>query len=169
MDPAEQLDLAFSQEQPQISFIFTQWQGNGTASVIFKVLDGNTDVHDFNIDVPKPSGGTTNVVVQETTDASLLDTFKFDSTTTTYTLYVGTAFNKVQVDYDHAASGNATFTVNNITYNEKTTIPSTDLLFNVSATDRDGDTAATSLQVDIHGLTTGAATAMLGVQHDLIV
>ncbi|UGA43946.1 DUF5801 domain-containing protein [Bradyrhizobium quebecense] len=169
MDPAEQLNLAFSQEQPQISFIFTQWQGNGTASVIFKVLDGNADVHDFNIDVPKPSGGTTNVVVQETTDASLLDTFKFDSTTTTYTLYVGTAFNKVQVDYDHAASGNATFTVNNITYNEKTTIPSTDLLFDVSATDRDGDTAATSLQVDIHGLTTGAATAMLGVQHDLIV
>ncbi|MCC8982305.1 DUF5801 repeats-in-toxin domain-containing protein, partial [Bradyrhizobium acaciae] len=178
MDPTEQLNLSFSQEQPQVSFILTQWQGNGAAGVVFKILDGTADVHDFSIDVPKPQGGTTNVVVQETSDASLINTAAFDSASSTYTLYVGKEFNQVQVDYDHTASGNATFTVNNITYNEKTTIPSTDLLFDVLATDKDGDSAATSLQVDIQGLTTGAAAAMGGaslfdqvthVQHDLIL
>ncbi len=48
-------------------------------------------------------------------------------------------FNQVQVDYDHTVAGNATFTVNNITYNETSTIPCTDLLFDVSAVDGDGD------------------------------
>ncbi|WP_429020179.1 DUF5801 repeats-in-toxin domain-containing protein [Bradyrhizobium sp. I1.14.4] len=179
MDPAEQLNLAFSNEQPQISFMLTQWQGNGTASVVFKVLEGSADVHDFSIDIPKPHSGSASIVVQETSNASLINTSVFDSSTSTYTLYVGKEFNQVQVDYDHAASGNATFTVNNITYNEKTTIPSTDLLFDVSATDKDGDSATASLQVDIQGLTTGAAVAMAGasilsdqlthVQHDLIM
>ncbi|MBR0896887.1 hypothetical protein JQ616_18155 [Bradyrhizobium tropiciagri] len=178
MDPTEQLNLSFSEEQPQVSFILTQWQGNGAAGVVFKILDGTADVHDFSIDVPKPQGGTTNVLVQETSDASLINTAAFDSASSTYTLYVGKEFNQVQVDYDHIASGNATFTVNNITYNEKTTIPSTDLLFDVLATDKDGDSASTSLQVDLQGATTGAATAMGGaslfdqvthIQHDLIL
>ncbi|HEX7921083.1 MAG TPA: DUF5801 repeats-in-toxin domain-containing protein [Bradyrhizobium sp.] len=179
MDPNEQLNLSFSNDQPQISFMLTQWQGNGTAGVVFKVLDGSTDVHDFSIDVPKPHSGNATVVVQETSDASLINTSAFDSSTSTYTLYVGKEFNLVQVDYDQATSGNTTFTVNNITYNEKTTIPSTDLLFDVSAMDKDGDSAATSLQVDIQGVTTGDAAVMAGtnllpdpvthVQHDLIM
>jgi hypothetical protein len=80
----------------------------------------------------------------------------FDSTTSTYTLYVGQTFNQVQVDYNQTVTGNATFTVNNITYDEKSTIPSTDLLFDVSAVDSDGDSAATSLQVNLQGSTTGA-------------
>ncbi|WP_143201671.1 DUF5801 repeats-in-toxin domain-containing protein [Bradyrhizobium sp. NAS96.2] len=188
MDPNEQLNLKFSNEQPQISFMLTQWQGNGTAGVIFKVLDGGTDVHDFSIDVAKPHTGNPTVVVQQTSDASLINTSTFDSTTSTYTLYVGKEFNQVGIDYNQAASGNATFTVNNITYNEKTTIPSTDLLFDVLAADKDGDTATTSLQVDIQGVTNGAPApifapspeiaAMAGsvisdpvthVQHDLIL
>jgi VCBS repeat-containing protein len=156
MDPNEDLHLTFSQGQSQISFDLTQWQGNGTADVIFKVLDGTTDVHDFNINIPKPSGGTTKIVVQETSNAALIDTFAFDSTTSTYTLYVGQTFNQVQVDYKQTVTGNATFTVNNITYDEKSTIPSTDLLFDVSAVDSDGDSAATSLQVNLQGSTTGA-------------
>jgi VCBS repeat-containing protein len=156
MDPNEDLHLTFLQEQSKISFNFTQWQGNGTADVIFKVLDGATDIHDFNINIPKPSGGITNIVVQETSNAALIDTFAFDSTTSTYTLYVGQTFNQVQVDYDQAVTGNATFAVNNITYDEKSTIPSTDLLFDVSAVDSDGDSAATSLQVNLQGSTTGA-------------
>ncbi|WP_426442328.1 DUF5801 repeats-in-toxin domain-containing protein [Bradyrhizobium genosp. P] len=157
MDPNEQLNLTFLEEQSQVSFVLTQWQGNGTADVIFKVLDGGADIHDFNINVPKPSGGAANIVVQETSNASLVDTYTFDSTTLTYTLYVGHTFGQVQVNYDHAAAGNTSFTVNNITYNESTTIPSTDLLFNVSAVDRDGDSAATGFQVDLQGSTTGAA------------
>ncbi|WP_420966993.1 DUF5801 repeats-in-toxin domain-containing protein [Bradyrhizobium sp. B120] len=179
IDPNEQLNLTFSNEQPQISFMLTQWQGNGTAGVVFKVLDGSTDVHDFSIDVPKPHSGNATVVVQQTSDASLINTSAFDDATSTYTLFVGKTFNLVEVDYNQATSGNTTFTVNNITYNEKTTIPSTDLLFDVSAMDKDGDSAATSLQVDIQGLTTGAAAVMAGtnllpdpvthVQHDLIM
>ncbi|HEX8030202.1 MAG TPA: DUF5801 repeats-in-toxin domain-containing protein, partial [Vicinamibacterales bacterium] len=74
MDPNEQLNLSFSNDQPQISFMLTQWQGNGTAGVVFKVLDGSTDVHDFSIDVPKPHSGNATVVVQETSDASLINT-----------------------------------------------------------------------------------------------
>ena len=156
MDPNEDLNLTFSQQQSQVSFILTQWQGNGTADVIFKVLDSAGDIHDFNINIPKPSGGIANIVVQQTSDASLIGTYTFDSTTSTYTLYVGQAFNRIQVDYYQAATGNATFTINNITYNEKSTIPSTDLLFDVSAVDTDGDSATTSLQVDLQGSTTGA-------------
>ena len=141
----------FSQEQSQVRFILTQWQGNGTADVIFKVLGGTTDIHDFNINIPKPSGGITNIVVQETSNASLIDTYTFDSATSTYTLYVGQTFNQLQADYNQAEAGNATFTINNITYSEKSTIPSTDLLFDVSAVDADGDSATTSLQVDLQG------------------
>jgi hypothetical protein len=159
MDSNEDLHLTFSQEQSKVSFNLTQWQGSGTADVIFKVLDGTTDIHDFNINVPKPSGGITNIVVQETSNAALIDTYTFDSTTSTYTLYVGQTFNQVQVDYDHTVTGNATFAVNNITYNETSTIPSTDLLFDVSAVDGDGDSAATSLQVDLQGGAT-VATAL---------
>ncbi|SED88333.1 DUF5801 repeats-in-toxin domain-containing protein [Bradyrhizobium erythrophlei] len=190
MDACEQLNLAFSEQQQKTSFTLTQWQGNGTASVVFKVLDGSTHVHDFCIDVPKPQGGSASIVVQETSDASLINTAAFDNTTSTYTLYVGKAFNQVQVDYDHAATGNATFTVNNITYTEKTSIPSTNLLFDVSAADRDGDSATALLQVDIQGHTTWTpaftfapspeSAAMVGdsthmtalvphVQHDLIL
>ena len=55
------------------------------------------------------------------------------------------------MDYNHAVTGNATFTVNNITFDEKTTIPSTDLLFDVSAVDGDGDSSTTQLQVDLLG------------------
>ncbi|WP_461356456.1 DUF5801 repeats-in-toxin domain-containing protein [Bradyrhizobium sp. USDA 4454] len=181
MDPNEQLNLAFSNEQPQISFMLTQWQGNGTAGVVFKVLNGSSDVHDFSIDIPKPHSGNATVFVQETSDTSLINTSTFDSATSTYTLYVGGEFNKVQIDYDQAASGNATFTINNITYIEKTTIPGTDLLFDVLATDKDGDSAAAGLQVDILGTTTAAPAPIIAmggssisdpvthVQHDLIL
>ncbi|MEN3348545.1 MAG: hypothetical protein V7632_2180 [Bradyrhizobium sp.] len=154
MDANEQLNLTFLQEQSNVSFILTQWQGNGTAGVTFKVVAGGVDVHDFSIDVPKPSGGIANVVVLETSDASLINTSAFNSTTNTYTLYLGQEFDQIKVDYN---SGSAKFTVNDITYNEKTTIPSTDLLFDVSAFDKDGDSAATNLRVDIVGGTHGGA------------
>ncbi|WP_076865362.1 DUF5801 repeats-in-toxin domain-containing protein [Bradyrhizobium mercantei] len=192
MDPAEQLNLAFSEKQSQVGLALTQWQGQGAASVTFKVLDGSADVHDFNICIPKPyGGGNADIVVQETSNASLINTYSFDNATSTYTLYVGKAFNQLQVDYDQAAGGNATFTVNNITYNEKTTFPSTDLLFDVSAFDKDGDSATTCLQVDIQCPAPGPAApafifaaplesaAMAGtsvvsdqvthIQHDLIM
>ncbi|UFX46203.1 DUF5801 domain-containing protein [Bradyrhizobium sp. 41S5] len=154
MDPTEQLNLAFSGKQSQVSFDLTQWQGYGTAGVILKVLDGSADVHDFCIDVPKPLCGSASFVVQETSDASLIDTYTFDATTTTYTLYVDKAFNQVQVDYDRPEAGHPTFAVNNINYTEKTSI-NTDLLFNVTAVDGDGDSATTNLQFDIQCHTAG--------------
>ncbi|WP_342708201.1 DUF5801 repeats-in-toxin domain-containing protein [Bradyrhizobium sp. B124] len=154
MDPTEQLNLAFSGKQSQVSFDLTQWQGYGTAGVILKVLDGGADVHDFCIDVPKPLCGSASFVVQETSDASLIDTYAFDATTTTYTLYVDKAFNQVQVDYDRPEAGHPTFAVNNINYTEKTSI-NTDLLFDVTAVDGDGDSATTNLQVDIQCHTAG--------------
>jgi hypothetical protein len=61
------------------------------------------------------------------------------------------------VSYDHAVTGNATFTVNNITYDQRTTLPSTDLLFDVTAIDRDGDSSSASLQVDLLGGTNVAS------------
>ncbi|QIG97073.1 DUF5801 repeats-in-toxin domain-containing protein [Bradyrhizobium sp. 6(2017)] len=154
MDPAEQLNLAFTGQQSQVSFNLTQWQGYGTAGVILKVLDGSSDVHDFCIDVPKPLCGSASFVVQETSDASLIDTYTFNATTTTYTLYVDRAFNQVQVDYDRAEAGHPTFAVNNISYTEKTSI-NADLLFDVTAVDGDGDSATTNLQVDIQCHTAG--------------
>ena len=88
MDPNEDLHLTFADptthlavEQTQISFILTQWQGNGTADVRFDVSGGGSLIHEFDINIPKPSGGTTNVVVQETSNAALIDTSAFDSAT----------------------------------------------------------------------------------------
>jgi T1SS-143 domain-containing protein len=151
MDANEDLHLSFVQEQSQVSFIFTQWQSNGTADVKFDVFNGNTLLHEFDINVTKPPAGDTHIVVQETSNVALQNTFTFDVPTQTYTLYVGSQFNDVNVDYDHVVSGGATFTVNSITYNHQTLIPSTDLLFDVSAVDGDGDTATANLQVDLLG------------------
>src|SRR5262245_40513461 len=47
MDQHETLLLTFTPEQTDVSFNLTQWQGNGTADVVFKVFDGTTDIHDF--------------------------------------------------------------------------------------------------------------------------
>ena len=148
--------LTFAPEQTDVSFNLTQWQGNGTADVVFKVYDGATDIHDFSIIIPKPSGDA-HIVVEKTSDLALVNTYAFDSATATYTLYVGAEFNQVEVSYDHAVAGNATFTVNNITYGAGTKIPSTDLLFDVTATDGDGDKSATSLQVGLVGVTNVAS------------
>ncbi|MDH2384877.1 DUF5801 repeats-in-toxin domain-containing protein [Bradyrhizobium sp. CER78] len=159
--PSEQLNLAFTEKQSQVDFTLAHWQDCGTATLTFKVLDGSTCVHDFSICVPKPSSGCAGIVVQETSNTSLINTYTFDNTTQTYTLYVGKAFNQVQIDYDRAEAGHPTFTVNNITYDEKTSLPSTDLLFDVSAVDKDGHSATTGLQVDIQGATTGAPAPIL--------
>ncbi|WP_194481892.1 DUF5801 repeats-in-toxin domain-containing protein [Bradyrhizobium sp. CCBAU 53338] len=161
MDANEDLHLNFAQEQTQVSFIFTQWQSNGTADVKFDVKDGATLVNEFDINVAKPGSGDTHIVVQETSNVALINTYAFDSTTQTYTLYVGQSFTEVDVDYNHAVSGGATFTVNSITYNHETLIPSTDLLFDVTATDHDTDTATSSLQVDLVGGSNVASGATL--------
>lgn len=188
IDPGERLNLAFTEKQSQVDFTLAHWQGCGTATLTFKVLDGSTCVHDFSICVPKPGSGCAGIVVQETSNTSLIDTFTFNNATQAYTLYVGKAFTQVQIDYDRAEAGHPTFTVNNITYDEKTSIPSTDLLFDVSAVDKGGHSATTSLQVDIQAAGTGthaspfapspedaAMTANIisdpvtQVQHDLIL
>ena len=155
MDQRETLLLKFTQEQTDVSFVLTQWQGNGTADVVFKVHDGATDIHDFNINIPKPSGDA-RIVVEKTSNLTLVNTYTFDSATSTYTLYVGSEFDQIGVSYDHAVTGNATFTANNITYDTRT-IPSTDLLFDVTAVDGDADTSTTSLQVDLLGGTSVAS------------
>jgi VCBS repeat-containing protein len=149
MDQQETLLLTFGPEQTDVSFILTQWQGNGTARVVVEVLDGENHVHDFAIDIPKPSGDA-QIVVKQTSDLALVDKSTFDSATSTYTLYAGSEFNQIGVSYDDAVSGNATFTVNDVTYSHST-IPSTDLLFDVTAVDGDGDSATNSLQVDLLG------------------
>ena len=56
------LPLAYVPVLPLIRFALTQWQGNGTASVAFKVLDGSAHVHDFCIDVPKPQVARRNIM-----------------------------------------------------------------------------------------------------------
>jgi VCBS repeat-containing protein len=160
MDQHETLLLTFKPEQTDVSFNLTQWQGNGTADVVFKVFDGTTDIHDFSISIPKPSGDA-HIVVEKTSNPTLVNTSAFDSATSTYTLYVGSEFNQIQVSYDQAVAGNTTFTVNNITYAAGTRIPSTDLLFDVTAVDSDGDTSTTSLQVDLLGVTSVASALTL--------
>src|SRR5262245_42583136 len=161
MDQHETLLLTFTPEQTDVSFNLTQWQGNGTANVVFTVYDGATAIHEFNINIPKPSGDA-QIVVETTSNPALVNTYTFDSATSTYTLYVGSEFNQIGVSYDHAVTGNATFTVNNITYSEGPRIPSTDLLFHVTAADRDGDTSTTSLQVDLVGSTSVASSLTSG-------
>jgi VCBS repeat-containing protein len=156
MDQHETLVLTFTPEQSDVSFNLTQWQGNGTANVVIRVHDGATDIHDFTINIPRPSGDA-HILVEQTSNLALVNTYTFNSATSTYTLYVGSEFNQIGVSYDHAVSGNATFTVNNITYSEGTTIPSTDLLFDVTAVDGDGDKSTTSLQVDVLGGTNVAS------------
>ena len=96
-------------------------------------------------------------MVETTSNLALVNTQTFDSATSTYTLYVGSEFDQIGVSYDHAVTGNTTFTVNNITYDERTTVPSTDLLFDVTAVDRDGDSSSASLQVDLLGGTNVAS------------
>ncbi|QDW36955.1 hypothetical protein FFI89_007270 [Bradyrhizobium sp. KBS0727] len=155
MDVNENLHLTFvdptthlAVEQTQISFTLVQWQGNGTADVLFKVYDGATHT-DFDIQIPKPAGGLDTVFVVE--NAALAGTHVVDNAAHTITLYVGSTFDQVQVDYVSAVTGNTTFTVNSITFDQKTTIPSTDLLFDVTAVDGDADTSTTQLQVDLQG------------------
>src|SRR5262249_35520149 len=160
MDQHETLLLTFTPEQTDVSFNLTQWQGNGTADVVFKVYDGAVEIHEFNINIPKPSGDA-HIVVETTSNPALMNTYTFDSVTSTYTLYIGSEFNKIGVSYDHAVTGNATFTVNNITYSEGPRIPSTDLLFDATAADRDGDTSTTSLQVDLVRTTSAASSFAL--------
>jgi VCBS repeat-containing protein len=160
MDQHETLLLTFTPEQTDVSFNLTQWQGNGTADVVFKVHDGATDIHDFNINIPKPSGDA-HILVEKTSNLALVNTYTFDSATSTYTLYVGSDFNQIGVSYVHAVTGNTTFTVNNITYSAGTKIPSTDLLFDVTAVDGDGDKSTTSLQVDLLGVTSVASALTL--------
>jgi hypothetical protein len=109
----------------------------------------------FNINIPKPSGDA-RIVVETTSNLALVDTYTFDSATSTYTLYVGSEFDQIGVSYDHAVTGNATFTANNITYDART-IPSTDLLFDVTAVDGDADSSSASLQVDLLGGTSAAS------------
>jgi Ca2+-binding RTX toxin-like protein len=157
MDPGEDLHLTFLQQQTNVSFILTQWQGNGTADVHFVVEDGATTLHDFDIHVVKPTSGDTHIVVEETSDLGLINSSNYTGTTEIYTLYVDQQFDHVLVDYTSAVTGNATFTVNNITYDEQTTIPTTDLQFNVTAVDGDGDQATTNLLVDLSGGTNVAA------------
>ncbi|MCC8954410.1 hypothetical protein H8B02_13410 [Bradyrhizobium sp. Pear77] len=156
MDQNETLLLTFRPEQTDVSFILTQWQGNGTADVVFKVFNGATEIHDFNINIPKPLGDA-RIVVEKTSNLALINTSTFDSATSTDTLFVGSEYNQIGVSYDHAVTGNTTFTVNNITYSEGTRIPSTDLLFDVTAVDRDNDASTTSLQVDLLGSTNVAS------------
>ena len=160
MDQQETLLLTFKPEQANVSFMLTQWQGNGTASVILTIYDGETAIHVFAIDVAKPSGDA-QIVVKQTSDLALVNTYIFDGATSTYTLYVGSEFNQVGISYDHAAAGNTTFTVNDITYGAGTTIPSTDLLFDVTAVDNDGDTSTTGLQIDLLGGTNVASAPTL--------
>ena len=100
-------------------------------------------------------------MVEKTSNLALVNTFTFDSATSTYTLYVGSEFNKIGVSYDHTVTGNATFTLNNITYGAGTKIPSTDLLFDVTAVDSDGDSSTSSLQVDLLGVTSVASALAL--------
>jgi VCBS repeat-containing protein len=128
---------------------------------------GATDIHDFNINIPKPSGDA-HIVVQKTSNLALVNTYTFNSATSTYTLYVGSDFHQIAVSYDHAATGNATFTVDNITYSAGTKIPSTDLLFDVTAVDGDGDTSTTSLQVDLLGVTSVASALTLSGTPQLV-
>jgi Ca2+-binding RTX toxin-like protein len=70
------------------------------------------------------------------------------------------------VSYDHAVSGNTTFTVNNITYNESVTINDIAMNFGLAVTDGDGDTSTladplTITTVDNHSLTGGASNDLL--------
>ena len=64
------------------------------------------------------------------------------------------------MSYDHAVTGNTTFTINDITYDERT-IPSTDLLFDVTAVDGDGDSSRASLQVHLLGGTSADSSLAL--------
>ncbi|RWM06559.1 MAG: type I secretion C-terminal target domain-containing protein, partial [Mesorhizobium sp.] len=163
MDPTETLHLNFSQEQTSVSFILTQWQGKGSATVDFKILDGNSGVNDFIISIPKPSGDSTIQIMQaDATHAA--NTYVLNGST--YTLYVGSHFDHVLVDYV-STTQNATFTLNNITYNEHVTIPSTDLQFNVTAIDGDGDSSSSSLLVNLLGGTNvSSGTTITGTSGD---
>ncbi|CDX60160.1 putative Hemolysin-type calcium-binding region [Mesorhizobium plurifarium] len=146
MDTGETLHLGFAHEQTKVSFVLTQWQGGGTANVTFHVLDDNgaTSVKDFTIASVAKGSGTTSINVVETSDSALLTTnngVAFNAATNTYTLYVNHDFDNVGVSYN---SGGSTFTVNNITYGEVTTIHDLTMNFGLSATDHDGDISTLS-------------------------
>ena len=148
MDPHETLHLNFTQDQTAVSFVLNKWGGsNGSvADVQFHVLDNGGTVRDFDLQITKPSTDITIKIV-ETSDNTLLNTnggVAFNAATSTYTLYVNHAYDDINVTYDHAVSGNATFAFNNITYGEVTTIHDLTMNFGLSATDHDGDTSTLS-------------------------
>jgi Ca2+-binding RTX toxin-like protein len=145
MDQHETLHLNFTQDQTTVSFVLNKWGGsNGSvADVQFHVLDNGGTVKDFDIQITKPATDI-SIKIVDTSDNTLLTTnggVAFNAATSTYTLYVNHTYDDVNVTYDHAVSGNATFAFNNITYGEVTTIHDLTMNFGLSATDRDGDTS----------------------------
>jgi Ca2+-binding RTX toxin-like protein len=118
-----------------------QWTGNGTATIRL-TIDG-TDF-DFSpasgqqdLGITKYSGDYTMAITlaEPGHDAG---TYSYDTTTHTYTLYVATTFDTVDITYE---SGSPGFNINNITYDLNTTIQDMSMNFSLTATDGDGDSS----------------------------
>jgi Ca2+-binding RTX toxin-like protein len=131
--------LDFTDDQTDVSFIMTQWGGNGTASITLTFTGGGFGAPtDYTFDVDKPSGNADATIIIEQADASNPDgTFSQDGNT--YTLYVAYEFSDVELNYDSATGGGLKFGVNNITYNSETIVNDVTMNFGLSATDGDGD------------------------------
>ncbi|PKO62573.1 MAG: hypothetical protein CVU24_03330, partial [Betaproteobacteria bacterium HGW-Betaproteobacteria-18] len=133
----ENLTLDFANQQTFISFALQQWTGNGTVSLKLTMSDEGANAEFETLSIAKPASG--NIIVKVVFDAALDGTI--DHTGNIYTVYVGSEFDDVKLEY---LSGSPGFNVNTITYDQITTTVVEDLTLNfqLSATDGDGDSYA---------------------------
>ncbi len=164
---SESIEMTFGLPQSYTSFILEHWTGNGAANVLFTVdghpIDFNASLAgQQNASIPKPASGNVTVEVVVVGNASpLVDTGVVSGST--YTIYVGSAFTNVDLDY---VSGSPGFALNNISYDQNVTVSDLTLNFIIGTTDMDGDTAtlADNLTIAMVGSETGlVASAIPGI------
>ena len=154
INPGQWLEMDFLNNQGYVSFTLQQWTGGTAAALLAISFDGVA------FDFDPIAGGTQDLSVLKGTeritaivDEDLAGTWVYDAATKTYTIYVESAFSNLRLDHE---SGNG-FNINDITYDQITTIEDLALNFNLAVTDGDGDMSALDDELTITMLSPDAA------------
>ncbi|HEX5843313.1 MAG TPA: type I secretion C-terminal target domain-containing protein, partial [Pseudomonas sp.] len=136
IDAGEWLEMDFAKSQTLVSFTLQQWTGGAAVALLAISFDG--DLFDFNTAVAGDQSlstlkGTERITV--IVDADLAGTWAYNAGTKTYTIYVDSEFTELRLTHE---GGNG-FNINDITYDQITTIEDLTLNFELAVTDGDGD------------------------------
>ncbi|MCH8198066.1 MAG: hypothetical protein IH904_08285, partial [Proteobacteria bacterium] len=161
IEEGESVILNFDALQKEVSFSLQKWGGTGqfaTVTLIFFAADGTTELGRETIEVAKPTSSVL-VEIEQGTDAP-----------SGSTVFVNFDFDTLQILYvDHTGmeaetEGNLTFNINNITFGLETVVEDFTVLFDLTATDGDGDfdTLENGLSVTLDGNDVTAGLILTG-------